>query len=165
MFLASRFSGRPTVRRRLFVPRLDPLEGRSLPSTLTVSNNLDHGPGSLRAQIAAAGNNDTIDFAASLTGQTIALTSGELVVAKSVDIEGPGAANLTISGSDASRIFHINDKTKVTIAGLTIAHGSAIQGAGIDNAGGKLIVANCVIADNRVAAVAGGDALGGRHLQ
>src|SRR5262245_19040163 len=83
MFLASWFRGRrsapertgagrvrppkplqkPAARRRPFLPRLEPLEDRSLPSTLTVVNNLDSGPGSLRAQIAAAGSGDTIVFA------------------------------------------------------------------------------------------------------
>src|SRR5262245_18676850 len=75
-------------RRNSFTPRLELLEGRSLPSTLTVLNNFDSGPASLRAQIAAAGNGDTIVFAPSLTGQTIILTSGELAINKSLDIEG-----------------------------------------------------------------------------
>src|SRR5262249_59673593 len=52
-------------------------------------------------------------------------------------------------------------KVKVTVAGLTVAHGAAVRGAGIDNAGGKLTVSNCVFSNNRVAAGVGGDALGG----
>ena len=39
-------------------------------------NNADSGAGSLRATIAAADNGDTINFASSLSGQTITLTSG-----------------------------------------------------------------------------------------
>jgi hypothetical protein len=109
------------------VPRLEVLEDRSLPSTLTVSNNLDSGPGSLRAQIAAASSGDTIVFASVLKNQTITLAS-ELVINKSLDIEGLGARKLTVSGNDASRVFDI-----VTIANMTITHGFAVQGAGIDN--------------------------------
>src|SRR6516225_10487779 len=43
---------RPVAPR--FRPRLEALEGRWVPSTLTVTNNLDSGPGSLRVEIAAA---------------------------------------------------------------------------------------------------------------
>jgi hypothetical protein len=67
-------------------------------STLTVTNNDDSGPGSLRAAIAAASSGETINFAPSLDGQTITLTSGELDIARSLDIEGPGAGRLTVSG-------------------------------------------------------------------
>src|SRR6516165_12813270 len=52
------FQIRPTAPR--FQPRLEALEDRWLLSTLTVTNNLDSGPGSLRAEIALAQNNDTI---------------------------------------------------------------------------------------------------------
>ena len=54
---------------------------RDLLSTLTVTNILDSGAGSLRAEIAAARAGDTIVFAPILDGQTITLTSGELDVA------------------------------------------------------------------------------------
>ena len=57
---------------------------------------------------------------------TITLTIGELAIAKKLDIEGPGANKLTISGNNNSRIFDIGpDATDVTIAGLTIADGLA----------------------------------------
>src|SRR5262245_18270556 len=71
-----------TVRapRQRFVHRLDVLEERTLPSTFTVMNRHDGGPGSLRAAIAAANANpgpDQIKFADGVTG-TIPLTSGQL---------------------------------------------------------------------------------------
>ena len=40
-----------------------------------------------------------IVFADSVKGQTITLTSGALTSYKNLDIEGPGPANLTISGN------------------------------------------------------------------
>jgi hypothetical protein len=49
-------------------------------SKLTVVNNSDSAAGSLRAEISAANNGDTIRFAPALAGQTITLTSGELAV-------------------------------------------------------------------------------------
>jgi hypothetical protein len=69
---------------RPFVPRLERLEDRTVPSTLTILNNLDSGPGSLRAALASAANGDTIAFAPSLSSKTITLTSGTLSVNTSV---------------------------------------------------------------------------------
>src|ERR1700687_2226424 len=66
-----------------FRPCLECLEDRWVPSTLTVLNNLDSGAGSLRAEIAAAHNNDKIVFAPSLDGQTITLAS-ELLIPQNV---------------------------------------------------------------------------------
>src|SRR5262249_38244838 len=80
---------------------LEGLENRTLPSTLTVMKITDRGPGSLRAALADAQSGDTIDFAPYLAGMTIQLTSGELVIDKSLDIEGLGADQLTVGGSDA----------------------------------------------------------------
>ena len=114
-----------------FVPRLDPMEDRTLLSTLTVLNNHDSGAGSLRVTITAAHSGDTIDFAKSV--HAITLTSGELTINKSLDIEGPGADKLTISGNKASRVFDIKAgetvtlaKETVTLANLTIADGLAL---------------------------------------
>src|SRR6516165_817335 len=73
--------------RQRFVPWLEGLESRTLLSTFTVLNN---GDGSLRAMLALASSGDTIDFAPDLTGQTITLTNAELVINKSLDIEGLG---------------------------------------------------------------------------
>src|SRR5262245_54361620 len=94
-----------SARPNRFVPRLEILEDRSLPSTLTVLNTLDSGAGSLRDVIGHAKSGDMIVFAPSLDGQTITLTSDELAITKSLHIEGPGASLLTISGNDANRVF------------------------------------------------------------
>jgi hypothetical protein len=78
-------------RRRL---GLEVLEGRWLPSTLTVSDLTDNAadPHSLRGAITAASSGDTINFAPALSGHTIALTSGYLVITKNLTIVGPGAS-------------------------------------------------------------------------
>src|SRR6266567_2863543 len=64
-------------------------------ATITVTNTNDSGVGSLRQAIADANDGDTIHFG--ITG-TITLTTGELLVDKSVTISGPGAASLTVDG-------------------------------------------------------------------
>jgi hypothetical protein len=126
------------------MPQFEVLEDRAVPSTLTVLNNLDSGAGSLRDAIGHAKDGDTIVFAASLNGQTIALTSDQLTINKSLDIEGPGAGLLAISGNDTNRVFAINEGFNVTIAGLTITHGrsrggqTTAGGGGILNAGSNL---------------------------
>jgi hypothetical protein len=112
--------------RRTVRPCLERLEDRWVLSTLTVLNNLDSGAGSLRADIAAAHNGDTIVFASTLVGgQTITLTSGELLIKKNLTIAGPGAGELTVSGHNASRVFEVASKENVTLSGLTISNGLA----------------------------------------
>ena len=88
-----RSRSRSGALRRRFLPGIDLMEARTLLSTLTVSNNKDSGPGSLRATIAAATSGDTIDFSSKLNGQTIKLTSGELALGVSLTIDGPAPAS------------------------------------------------------------------------
>src|SRR5262245_56284575 len=111
MLLISR-TQRKTLREsgcmRRSLPRLEILEDRDVPSTLTVSNAIDSGAGSLPDTIKHASSGDMIVFDPSLNGQTITLTSGELAITKSLDIEGPGAGLLAISGNDQFRVFDIS---------------------------------------------------------
>jgi hypothetical protein len=140
------------VRRPSFVPRLLVLEDRTLPSMLTVMTNADSGEGSLRAVIAAAQNDDQIVFDPSLQGQTITLTSGELAINKDLDIEGPGADQLAISGNHASRVFDISGGATVTIAGLTITNGMSVEdfgGGGIMNLSSSLTLAHDILSANQ----------------
>ena len=92
-------AGRTAARLSRFLPRLEILEDRTALSTLTVLNNHDSGVGSLRDAIGHAIDGDTIAFDPGLDGQTIALTSDGLPIKKSLDIEGPGAGLLAVSGS------------------------------------------------------------------
>jgi hypothetical protein len=118
--------------------------------TITVTNNNDSGPGSLRQALAVANDGDTILFA--VTG-TIGLTSGELLVGTSITISGPGAANLAVNGNAKTRIFHIGSGRTVTISGVTISNGNANNqslpdGGGIYNDHATLTLSNCTINTN-----------------
>jgi hypothetical protein len=136
---------------------LETLEDRSLPSTLTVTNLSDSDPGSLRDIVNQASSGDTINFDSGLQG-TITLTSGELAISKSLDIEGPGAAQITVSGNKASRVFDIAPGVAATLAGLTIANGQVkafssdsnvyVFGGGIYNAG-TLTLSSCTVSGNQ----------------
>src|SRR5262245_15535561 len=61
---------------------------------ITVSNTNDSGPGSLHQALTDANDSDTIEFA--VTG-TITLTSGELLVDRSIAITAPGPDVLTVA--------------------------------------------------------------------
>ena len=118
----------------------------------TVSSLADSGPGSLREAIASAPPGDTISF--SVAG-TITLTSGELLVAKNLTIAGPGPGNLAVDGNHASRVFHIDSNTVVSISSLTITNGffagtdlPTDSGGGIYNHLAALTVTNCNIIGN-----------------
>jgi hypothetical protein len=156
---------RPAAAR--FRPQLEGLEDRCVPSTLTVTNNLDSGPGSLRAEIAAAKSGDTIVF----SGSTM-LTSGELVINKNLTIQGSGY----ISGGDfftntgvggGSRVFEVDGAgTNVTLSGLHILQGAGVvahdsshvgdgEGGAILNYG-TLTLTNCTLSDNTANSLNGG---------
>ncbi len=111
--------------------------GGAQAATLTVTNPSDGpapGPvGSLRRAINDAGSGDTIDFAAGIAA--IDLTSGELLIEKSLTISGPGANLLSVRrsatvGTPLFRIFSIRGELNVTLSGLTIANGDWPGGDG-----------------------------------
>jgi hypothetical protein len=150
-------------RRRVRLD-LEILEARTVPS-LTVTSALDDGSaGTLRSTIAAAPSGATINFSNQLRGHTIVLTGGQLVINKNLDIEGPGANKVIVSGNNASRVFDISGGATVTIAGLTIANGSATSttdplqqgGGGVLNEVGATVHLNNDVFSNNTALVVGG---------
>src|SRR5262245_36155605 len=157
----SRARSAPRQRARLMV---ELLEERSVPSTLTVLNNLDSGAGSLRYAIGHSRDGDAIVFDPGLNGQTITLSSGALVVKNNLDIEGPGPNLLAISGNDASRVFDLSAGLTVTIAGLTVTHGRPAGnwgGGGLLNVGSALRLVNDVFSSNRAIGANSGVSMGG----
>jgi hypothetical protein len=81
-------------------------------SIIPVTNTNDSGSGSLRQALAIANDGDTID-ATGISG-VIILTSGELLVSKSVTINGAGADVLSVDGNTTSRVFQ-------TVTGETVS--------------------------------------------
>ena len=130
--------------------------GPSLAATLTVNSSADSGgtcPGAsctLRGAIAAASNGDTINFSVA----TITLTSAELLINKSLAINGGSGVTITRqAGAPAFRILHIAAGTDVALSNLTISNGSGTgtdvnAGSGIRNSGGILTLSNLQVRDN-----------------
>jgi parallel beta-helix repeat protein len=136
--------------------------GRSAQAaTFNVVNLDDAGPGSLRQAIEdanAAAGADVITFQAGLSG-TILLTSGQLAITDSVDIQGPGASLLAVNGNGSSRVFYLYNNAAVldvTISGLTVTFGSATIGAGIVDFDENLTLDGVVISQNAVTGDGGG---------
>jgi parallel beta-helix repeat protein len=133
-------------------------------STITVTSlgdgaaNAANCPGPncrLRDAIAKAVDGDTIDF--SVTG-TITLSSNQLEIlgnSRHLTINGPGPAQLTISGNGASRVFFVG--ATVALSGMTIANGLATPQFGGTAGGiynyGNLTLTNCTVSGNQTIAL------------
>jgi hypothetical protein len=108
-------------------------------------------PWTLVQAVSAAFTADSIHFTTNLPG---ALVCDEVIVDKSIDIVGPGAAVLTLSGDGSNRVFHVTSNATVNISGLTIANGIGTSGGGILNEG-TLQVSDCLIASNQASSFGG----------
>jgi predicted outer membrane repeat protein len=137
-------------RRNAGRPRLEQLEDRLTPSTITVSSDADTGANTLRAALATASPGDTIDFAASV--RTIDLTSAGLTIGTSVTIQNDlGTGPVIIDGGEQFRVFTVSANVTASLSGLTITHGRAGSdglGGGIEHNGTALTVTNCTFSDN-----------------
>ena len=150
--------------KRAFSTRLgiEGLEDRLAPAVFTVNtlaDTVDANPAvtSLRKAITAANSmagDDIINF--SVTG-TINLTGALPDLSSNIQIQGPGAAGLTVrrdTGGDY-RIFTVTGGPTVVLDGLTISNGHVgasyfnAFGGGVYNApGGSLTVTNCTLSGN-----------------
>src|SRR5437667_2135866 len=130
---------------------------RARATTITVTNTNDSGPGSLRQALADAHDGDTVE-ATGISG-VIRLTTGELLVDKSLTMNGAGADVLAVDGNATSSVFQIGTGETVTISGLTIRNGhSGTRGGGIDNESGSTVnITNCTVSGN----TAGGGEISG----
>jgi CSLREA domain-containing protein len=85
--------------------------------------NRNNQSGSADCPAGVGEGEDTINFAPSLSGQTITLISQQLTIADSagLTIDG-GSANITVSGNNALRVFDVLFvDAKLTLNNLTVA--------------------------------------------
>ena len=122
----------------------------------TVTSLADSGPGSLRNAINCATPGDAISFA---VAGIIPVVSGPLIINKSLEIRGPGADQLTLSGGGSNRIFDVSSGN-VTISRLTIAQGSdakaALGGGGAVRNTATLVLRECVVTGSQARLAGGG---------
>jgi hypothetical protein len=170
---------RKAARRRLWTPQIrcarprtgrfrpcfEVLEERLVPATYTVTDLGDAGAGSdLRSAIEAANANldlsNRIVFVTGLSG-TISLEHGALVISKSLEVDGPGAARLTVSGGHAGGVFGITAGAgqSVLLSDLTIADGTGAgqwqghaAGGGLFNDAARLGLTRITLTGNAVPA-------------
>ncbi|MBX2843493.1 MAG: VCBS repeat-containing protein [Flammeovirgaceae bacterium] len=156
---ASYYYSKPLIAF-LLVILLSSLRGLSFANSIIVDNPGDSGSGSFRQAVLDANSGDTIRFELDLPN-TIALTSGEILISKDLFIDGPAASLLTISGEDLSRVVHITSGINVEIHGLTFINGYTTgnggtgNGAGIWNEG-DLTLYDCEIIQNEIDASSNG---------
>ncbi len=164
----SRLQSRLTYQRKL---RFEPLEDRSLLSVYLVNTVQDAPTGplgttlpggelTLRQAVYDANNtpgDNTINFDASLAGETVTLTAGELDLTSTTGATTIDATDLTggvtVSGNNASRVFDIGSGATVSVSGMRIAGGNvdvvdySSGGGGIENTG-ALTITDCTIFGN-----------------
>jgi hypothetical protein len=149
------------------------LASRAQAANFVVTNTNDAGAGSLRQAIVDANANageDTIDFAPSLSGQTITLASQLPTITDTagLTIDG-GSADITISGNDMVRVFRVDPDAKLALENLTVADGKAVPpnafGAGLLNNGGTVTVTDSTFSGNTVEGAVDGQASSGGGIR
>jgi hypothetical protein len=106
-------------------------------ATLTVTNNADSGPGSLRGAVAAAVPGDSVEFTPAVEGQTITLAS-PIALDKNLTIRGgtAGAPGPTLTGR--TTLLTVPAGTTVTVTGVRVAEADVPDApAAVGNAGGS----------------------------
>ena len=114
-------------------------------------------------QANGSSGSDTIRFSATVIGQTLVLTGGQLSITDDVTIDGNNggaAAQTTIDADKASRVLSIiGSGTEATLNGLVITNGHTQEEGG----GGlylgsqtKLTMTDCVVSYNDIDNLDGG---------
>lgn len=115
------------------------------PSSFVVTTNADSGAGSLRDVINNVCVGSTITFDPGVTG-TITL-SDELIINKSLTINGPGTDKLAVSGNNNSRVFNVapGAGNTVSITGLTVKNGATKADGSDFYGGGGILILNGIV--------------------
>jgi len=128
-----------------------------------------NGQAPVHGCVAGSGNNDTIVFAAGVTGTiTLSFTPGVLpaiVGGETLTITGPTASpGITISGGGAVQLMIVKLGATLNLQFLTLENGSVsgtpVQGGGIVN-NGTLTVTNCTFSGNQAVGNNGENGEGG----
>jgi hypothetical protein len=127
-----------------------------------VFKNSDSAYGSLRYAATYATNNSTITFSNTLSGQTVLVTNGQIVLNNSLTIDGSALASpVRLNGNHNSRIFSVAVGVSVTLNSLLLTNGfmtGGNWGGAIANSG-TLVINNCSFTGNSVDSADNGGAI------
>jgi CSLREA domain-containing protein len=148
----------PSANRFGRLARIEHLESRQLlavVNTLADTTDADPNVTSLREAIASGG---FVTFASELSGGTIRLTQGQLVVGAGTTIDATSSGPITVDAHGDSRVFYVSSGATATIRGLTITGGATVapntDGGGVYSLGNLTLDAVKVIGNQ--ATYAGG---------
>ena len=126
-------------------------------SLITVTNDSDAGAGSLREAVHDVDTGGTIVIPSGIGEITL---TGELVVDKSLMIEGAGSAQTAIdagTGADSTRVLHVVGSPQVVVSGVQFTGGRVVKpggvpetGGGIEVDGGSLALVDSLVTNNVV---------------
>lgn len=128
-----------------------------LPSSVLVTTLLDEddlklglGQGdSLREAIRIVGPGGVIEFAPDLSGDTIPLTHGQLVIDKKLTIDASSLPDgILLDARAQSRAMLVSTEFAVTLKKLNFRNGSADSGAGVQNLDALLTIFECTFSNN-----------------
>lgn len=123
----------------------------------------DDGFGSLRQAVSDVTSPGIVTFAPTLSGQTLRLTNGQVLLDKHLTIDASQLPrSIVLSGNNQSRVFDIASNSIVTLDSLTITDGSSAngQGGGIRSSG-TLAMRNSSLSNNLSLGAGGGLFIGG----
>jgi hypothetical protein len=151
---------------RVFSGRIDmgAVESQPIALALVVDSLADPDDGialTLRQAIALANDipgADSISFDSSLSGGTIPLSAGELVITDDVTVVGLGADQLTLDAQDNSRVLLVDGTTTAHISGLTFTGGTADYGGAVRINSDATTTLSNVVLQNNIATINGGGA-------
>jgi len=120
-----------------------------IPLCLTeVTTNSNSGSGSLRDIISCTYSGANITFNGALMDQTITLTSGEINIMKELTLSGLGVTHLTISGNNASRIFHVFPGNNLEIKNMALKNATSVTNGGALFVEGNMTLDNVLLQNN-----------------
>ena len=122
----------------------------ALAADLVVDNLDDDGPGSLRQAIELSNadpSSSVIQFETDLNG-VLTLLSPLPTITADLDILGPGAQQISISGNQIHQIVSVDVDAVVMLSGLSFINGSADLGGGAVVNEGTLTISECILSGN-----------------
>jgi hypothetical protein len=128
---------------------------------ILVSTTADDGPGSLRQAIADVPDGGTVGFEPTLAGRRIVLATSFIIEDKSLTIEAPETAGVTLDGDGlTSTLFWVRATGSLTLRNLTLTGSHGSSGA-IFTQGATTIEHSTISGNHAVELGSSGDGFGG----